>query len=153
MRTPKVLYPDEHIMCKPELSACPNCGGPSVMCDYLTWNKTVQMLDSILSVVSRPASCADPLCSGHDMRLLSTEGQQIAPPVSTYRYDVSAHIDWLRQERRDAYVDYRRNLPPRFRYRSLVSTVCISKSICYCLPTTSDNPGPTWPIPLDSMVA
>jgi hypothetical protein len=110
MRTPKVLYPDERIIYKPELSACPYCGEPLVMCDYLAWDKTVQTLDTVLSVASRPAFCADPLCSGHAMRLLSAEGQQIAPRGSTYGYDVLTRIGWLRQERRDAYAEIRAEL-------------------------------------------
>jgi hypothetical protein len=110
MRTPKVLYPDERIIYKPELSTCPHCEGPLLMCDYLTWDKTVQTLDAVLSIASRPAFCADPLCSGHDMRLLSAEGQQIAPCGSTYGYDVLARIGWLRQERRDTYAEIRAEL-------------------------------------------
>jgi len=105
MRTPKVLYPDERIIYKPELSACPYCGGSLVMCDYLAWDKTVQTLDAVLSIGSRPACCADSGCSGHDMRLLSAEGQQIAPRGYTYGYDVLARIGWLRQERRDTYTE------------------------------------------------
>lgn len=105
MRTPKVLYPNERIIYKPELSTCPDCGGSLVMCDYLAWDKTVQTLDVVLSIASRPASCADPQCSGHDMRLLSAEGQQIAPRGYTYGYDVLARIGWLRQERRDTYTE------------------------------------------------
>jgi hypothetical protein len=75
------------------------------MCDYLAWDKTVQTLDAVLSIASRPAFCADPLCSGQDVRLLSAEGQQIAPRGSTYGYDVLARIGWLRQERRDTYAE------------------------------------------------
>ena len=75
------------------------------MCDYLAWDKTVQTLDAVLSIASRPALCADHLCSGQGMRFLSAEGQQIAPRGSTYGYDVLARIGWLRQERRDAYAE------------------------------------------------
>jgi hypothetical protein len=107
MRTPKILYPDERIIYKPELSSCLRCEGPLETCDYLVWDKTVQTLDAVLSVASRPALCADPLCLGHTMRLVSAEGQQIAPRGSTYGYDVLAHIGWLRQERRDAYAEIR----------------------------------------------
>ena len=110
MRTPKVLYPDERIIYKPELDACPQCGGPLVMCDYLAWDKTVQTLDAILAVGSRPAGCADPRCAGHTMRLLSAAGPQIAPRGSTYGYDVLARIGWLRQERRDAYAEIQAEL-------------------------------------------
>jgi hypothetical protein len=80
------------------------------MCDYLIWDKTVQTLDAVLSVASRPAFCADPLCLGHHMRFVSAEGQQVAPRGSTYGYDVLARIGWLRQERRDAYAEIRAEL-------------------------------------------
>ena len=113
MRTSKLLYPDERIIYKPELSACPHCGGPLVMCNYLTWDKTVQTLDSVLSIASRPGLCADPTCPGHHMRLLSAEGQQITPPCFTYGYDVLARIGWLRQERRDTYAEIRADLAHR----------------------------------------
>lgn len=83
------------------------------MCDYLAWDKTVQTLDAVLSVASRPASCADPTCAGHVMRLLSAEGQQIAPRGSTYGFDVLARIGWLRQERRDTYPEIRSELAER----------------------------------------
>ena len=36
MRTPKVLHPKERIIYKPELSTCPHCGGPLMLCNYLT---------------------------------------------------------------------------------------------------------------------
>ena len=113
MRTPKQLYPDERIIYKPELSACPHCGGRLMMCNYLTWDKTVQTLDSVLSIGSRPGFCADPACPGHHMRLQSAEGQQIAPPHFTYGYDVLARIGWLRQERRDTYAEIRADLAHR----------------------------------------
>jgi hypothetical protein len=113
MRTPKELYLSERTIYKPELSACPYCGGPLVLYNYLAWDKTVQTLDRVLSIASRPGHCANPTCPGHDARLLSAEGQQIALPGSTYGYDVLARIGWLRQERREIYADIRGNLASR----------------------------------------
>jgi hypothetical protein len=110
MRTPKELYPSERIIYKPELPACPHCEGPLVMYNYLAWDKTVQTLDRVLSIASRPGHCANPTCPGSDVRLLSAEGQQIALPGSTYGYDVVARIGWQRQERRDIYADIRADL-------------------------------------------
>jgi hypothetical protein len=110
MRTPKRLYPNERIIYKPELSACLQCGGPLNLCNHLAWDKTVQTLGGVLSVATRPGFCADPQCPGHHTRLLSAEGQQVAPPGSTYGYDVLAHIGWLRQERRDAYAEIQADL-------------------------------------------
>jgi hypothetical protein len=83
------------------------------MYNYLAWDKTVQTLDRVLSIASRPGHCADPRCPEHDARFLSAEGQQIALPGSTYGYDVLARIGWLRQEQRDIYADIRANLASR----------------------------------------
>src|SRR2546425_7805730 len=54
MRTPKRLYAHERIIYQPELLTCPHCGDLLVMCNYLAWDKTVQLLDRVLSVASRP---------------------------------------------------------------------------------------------------
>jgi hypothetical protein len=84
-----------------------------VLYNYLAWDKTVQTLDRVLSIASRPGHCANQTCPGHDARLLSAEGQQIALPGSTYGYDVLARIGRLRQERREIYADIRANLASR----------------------------------------
>jgi hypothetical protein len=47
------------------------------------------------------------------MRLLSAEGQQIAPLHFTYGYDVIARIGWQRQEHRDIYAEIRADLASR----------------------------------------
>lgn len=83
------------------------------MYNYLAWDKTVQTLDRVLSIASRPGFCADATCPGHRMRLLSAEGQQIAPSGFTYGYDVLARIGWLRQERRDTYAEIGADLASR----------------------------------------
>ena len=80
MRTPKGLYADERIIYHPELLTCPYCGDLLVMHNYLTWDKTVQTLDRVLSVASRPGRCPHPSCAGSRLRLLSAQGQGIAPP-------------------------------------------------------------------------
>ena len=103
MKTPKELYSNERIIYKPEISTCPHCEGELELHNYLAWDKTVQTLDDVLSIASRPGRCADPSCRGHDIRFLSAEGQQIALPGSTYGNDVLARIGWLRQERRETY--------------------------------------------------
>ena len=103
MRTPKELNPRERIIYHPELSACPRCGGALEMSNYLMWDKTVQTLDGVISIASRPGHCADSECEGHSLRLVSAQGQQIALPGSTYGYDVLARIGWLRQEQRCSY--------------------------------------------------
>jgi len=119
MRTPKRLYAHERIIYQPELLTCPHCGDLLVLCNYLAWDKTVQRLDGVLSVASRPGCCRHAACAGSRMRLLSAEGQRIALPGSTYGYDVLVRIGWRRQESRATYREI---------HAVLASQVCISES-------------------------
>jgi len=97
MRTPKSLYVQQRRIYHPELLSCPSCGDLLVGCNYLKWDKIVQTLDQVLSIASRPGQCSNPECPGHALRLLSAQGQGIAPANSTYGYDVVTRIGWLRQ--------------------------------------------------------
>ena len=100
MRTPKRLYAQQRLIYQPEFATCPHCGEVLVMCNYLAWDKIVQTLDQVLSVASRPARCPHETCPGSHMRLLSAEAQSIAPPGSTYGYEVLIRIGWLRYQAR-----------------------------------------------------
>ena len=115
MRTPKRLYPEERLIYHPELLTCPHCGDLLVTCNYLAWDKTVQMLDRVLSVASRPGHCPHATCVGSRLRLLSAEGQRLAPAGSTYGYDVVVHIGWWRQESRATYREIHAALTSRVR--------------------------------------
>jgi Transposase, Mutator family len=119
MRTPKPLYAQERIIYQPELLTCPHCGDLLVMCPYLAWDKTVQRLDRVLSVASRPGRCPHATCAGSRLRLLSAEGQRIALPGSSYGYDVLVRIGWWRQEYRATYGEI---------HAALASQVRISES-------------------------
>jgi Transposase, Mutator family len=119
MRTPKRLYAQERMIYQPELLTCPHCGDLLVMCNYLAWDKTVQTLDRVLSVASRPGCCRHATCAGSRMRLLSAEGQRLALPGSTYGYDVLVRIGWWRQEYRATYREI---------HAELASQVHISES-------------------------
>jgi hypothetical protein len=103
MRTPKRLYPEERIIYHPELLTCPHCGDLLVMWNYLAWDKTVQTLDRVLSLATRPGHCPQATCPGSRMRLLSAQAQQMVPAGSTYGYDVLVHIGWRRQHQRATY--------------------------------------------------
>src|SRR5215813_5938753 len=119
MRTPKPLYAHERMIYHPELLTCPHCGDLLVTCNYLAWDKTVQRLDRVLSVASRPGHCPHATCVGSRLRLLSAERQRLAPAGSTYGYDVVVHIGWWRQEARATYREI---------HAALTSRVCISES-------------------------
>src|SRR5215468_4963466 len=115
MRTPKPLYAHERMIYHPELLTCPHCGDLLVTCNYLAWDKTVQRLDRVLSVASRPGHCPHATCVGSRLRLLSAEGQRLAPAGSTYGYDVVVHIGWWRQEARATYREIHAALASRVR--------------------------------------
>jgi hypothetical protein len=113
MRTPKRLYAEERIIYHPELLTCLHCGDLLVLWNYLTWDKTVQTLDRLLSIATRPGRCAHATCPGSRMRLLSAEAQRLAPPGSTYGYDVLVRIGWLRQHQRATYSEMHSDLSAR----------------------------------------
>src|SRR5882724_4185912 len=71
MRTPKRLYAEERIIYHPELLTCLHCGGLLVAWNYLAWDKTVQTLDGLLSIATRPGRCPHAPCPGARLRLLS----------------------------------------------------------------------------------
>ena len=119
MRTPKLLYAQQRLIYQPELPTCPHCGEVLVMCNYLTWDKTVQTLDQVLSVASRPGRCPHETCPGSHLRLMSAQAQSIASPGSTYGYDVLVRIGWLRSpedlaQERQRFAQHRE----RFRLQS-----------------------------------
>jgi Transposase, Mutator family len=115
MSTPKQLYAQERMIYQPELLTCPHCGDLLVLCPYLAWDKTVQMRDRVLSGASRPGRCPHAACAGSRMRLLSAEGQRIAPPGSSYGYDVLVRIGWWRQESRATYSEIHTELAAHVR--------------------------------------
>src|SRR6516165_8842107 len=82
MRTPKRLYAAERIIYQPELLTCLHCGALLVLWNYLAWDKTVQTLDGLLSIATRPGRCPHATCPGSRMRLLSAAAQRMAPPGS-----------------------------------------------------------------------
>jgi hypothetical protein len=110
MRTPKRLYAEERVIYQPELLTCPHCGELLVMWNYLAWDKTIQTLDRVLSIASRPGHCPKATCRGSRMRLLSAEAQRLALPGSTYGYDVLVRIGWLRQHQRATYSEMHADL-------------------------------------------
>ena len=115
MRTPKRLYAQERLIYQPELLTCPHCGDLLVMSNYLVWDKTVQTLDRVLSVASRPEHCPHATCAGSTMRLLSAQAQSIAIPGSTYGYDVLVRIGWLRYQYRATYREIHTELASHVR--------------------------------------
>jgi hypothetical protein len=110
MRTPKRLYAQERIIYQPELLTCLHCGALLGTWNYLARNKTVQTLDRVLSIATRPGRCPHATCPGSRLRLLSAQAQRIAPAGSTYGYDVLVRVGWLRQHQRATYSEIHTDL-------------------------------------------
>ena len=83
------------------------------MWNYLAWDKTVQTLDRLLAIATRPGRCAHATCPGSRMRLLSAAAQRLAPPGSTYGYEVLVRSGWLRQHQRATYSEMHSDLSAR----------------------------------------
>ena len=98
MRTPKRFYAQQRLMYQPALLPCPHCGDLLVMGNSLAWKKTVQTLDRVLSVASRPGRCPHEPCAGSRLRLLSAEAQRMALPPATSGYDVLVRLGWWRSQ-------------------------------------------------------
>src|SRR5215216_6546348 len=95
-RRPKHLPIDERITYACELARCPACATPLQPCRHLTWTKTVQHLDRVAVVSSRPKECPNPACPDAGKRYPSAQAQTVALPHSTYGLDVLALIGWYR---------------------------------------------------------
>ena len=93
----KLLYPTERRIYHPELTACPYCGTPPQLLNYLASDKIVQTLTTTLALASRPSHCPDPACPGWAAHWRSIAAQQIALPGCTYGLDVVARLGRLRQ--------------------------------------------------------
>src|SRR5262245_65989436 len=78
MRTPKRLYAEERIIYHPELLTCLHCGDLLVLWNSLAWNKTVQTLDCLLSIATRPGHCPQATCPASRSPLLSASAQPVA---------------------------------------------------------------------------
>jgi hypothetical protein len=113
MRTPKHVYAEERIMYRPALLTCPHCGALLVPWNSLAWDKTVQPLDRLLAIATRPGRCPHATCPGSRMRLLSAEAQRLAPAGSTYGYDVRVRLGWLRQHQHATYREMHTDLAAR----------------------------------------
>jgi hypothetical protein len=119
MRTPKALYPRDRLLFHPELIECPRCGEGMTLANYLRWDKTVQSLDGVLSVASRPGRCPEVSCPAYRSPIESAEGLQIAPVGFGYGYDVIVRIGWLHQEGRATFGEV---------HQTLAETVQISEA-------------------------
>lgn len=112
MMSAKSLYPTTRRIYHPELPACPHCGRPPQLLNYLASDKIVQTLTTTLEVASRPSHCPAPTCPGWAARWRSIAAQQLALPGCTYGLDVVARLGRLRQEQCLTFTQVHATLVP-----------------------------------------
>lgn len=95
-RRPKQLVVQERHIYHAEMERCPACGTALHLCGHYTWRKTVQHLDKVVYVASRPKECRHAGCSLFGKRYPSAAAQRVALPHSGYGLDVVAQIGWWR---------------------------------------------------------
>jgi len=112
-RRPKQLVPQERRIYHAELETCPHCGTPLRLSGHYTWRKTVQTLNGVVYVASRPKECPNPGCPQYGQRYPSAAAQQVALPYSTYGLDVVAQIGWWRDHEHLSDTEIHRRLQGR----------------------------------------
>jgi len=95
-RRPKQLVVQERHIYHAELEHCPACGAALHLSGHYTWRKTVQHLDQVVYVASRPKECRQVGCPLSRKRYSSAAAQGVALPHSGYGLDVVAQIGWWR---------------------------------------------------------
>lgn len=112
-RRPKELTIQERHIYHAELDRCPSCGEPLHLCGHYNSRKTVQQLDKVVYVASRPKVCCHPTCAMHDKPQPSARAQGVALYYSTYGLDVVAQIGWWRDQEHLSGAEIHRRLQGR----------------------------------------
>jgi hypothetical protein len=112
-RQPKHLEIEERRIYHAELDSCPGCGGPLDLCGYYDSRKTVQQLDKVVYVASRPKVCRNTECSWVGKPQPAAAAQTVALWYSTYGLDVVAQIGWWRDREHLDSAEIHRRLQAR----------------------------------------
>lgn len=110
MRTQRQLYPDLAKVYTCEMERCGLCGGQLEVCPYVSGRKTIQTMKRVMQIAYQPKRCRERGCVGHQESLKSGAWQQLAPPYSSYGFDVIATLGWQRQTLQRTYEEVRAEL-------------------------------------------
>lgn len=97
-RKPRQFVQAERVIYHTELDICPCCAEPLAGCNHYAFTKTVQQLDRVLSLASRPKQCRNPACTCFGQRFFSAAAQAVALPNCTYGLDVVVQIGYWRDK-------------------------------------------------------
>jgi hypothetical protein len=114
MRTQRLFYPVETLVCACEETNCLICT-KRIKVAYLSGKKTVQTLHGAVEMVHAPKHCLNPDCATYLAKWQSPRWLQIAPRFCTYGYDVIAQIGWLRQTGKEQFAAIQNHLSKRIK--------------------------------------
>ncbi len=95
MKPPRQFGPLPHVRSRPELSACPHCGG-RLRYSHPVWSKAIQSLRRIEHVTNLGCRCANPGCGFPRTVYRSARAEACQVKGSGYGLDVVAEIGALR---------------------------------------------------------
>jgi len=95
MKPPRQFGPLPHVRYRPELSACPHCGG-RLRYSHPVWSKAIQSLRRIEHVTNLGCRCANPGCGFPRTVYRSARAEACQVKGSGYGLDVVAEIGALR---------------------------------------------------------
>jgi len=109
MRTQRLFYPVETLVCTCEAENCLICT-ERIKVAYISGKKTVQTMQGTFEVVHAPKQCLNPECAAYLAKWQSPSWLQIAPRFCTYGYDVIAQIGWMRQAGKEQFATIQNEL-------------------------------------------
>lgn len=112
MRTQRLFYPVETLVCTCEAENCLICTD-RIKVAYISGKKTVQTLQGTVELVHAPKHCLNPDCAAYLAKWQSSRWLQIAPRCCTYGHDVIALIGWMRQIGKEQFAAIQNNLSKR----------------------------------------
>lgn len=99
MRTPKTLYHTTPTIYPCELTTCPKCHQPLAELPFVNGRKTIQTMNTVMTIAYRPKHCVNPRCTERRIVWPAATWQHLAPKGGTYGFDVIAQLGWERQHR------------------------------------------------------
>jgi hypothetical protein len=113
----------------------------------------VQTLDRRLSMATRPSHCPHATCPGALLRVHSAAALRLAPPGSTYGYDVRVHMAGCGSTNVPPTVRFPPRSPHDFPSPKPMCALSLSTTIDPSWPATSGSSAGAWPRSLRSMAA
>lgn len=93
-RLPKHFATVERCIYTCELTTCPTCATPLDLCRHYSFDKTVQHLDRVVALASRPKRCPNSACPTARRCYPAAAAGHFALPHSTYGLDVLVQCGW-----------------------------------------------------------